>query len=98
MEDPAFSKPKKRNLFPRRSWSVVILKKQLAVEVFPRGRNLSPKRNQSVVLKRRPTGGSPRKGGISLPTRSQSAVNLRKLLASKGSIAKKKFQKLYQED
>ena len=38
--------PRKRNVFSRRKCSGVILKRQLAVEVFPRGRNLSPKRNQ----------------------------------------------------
>ena len=42
--------PRRRNLFSKEEL-VVILKKQLAVEVFPRGRKLSPKKNQLVTLK-----------------------------------------------
>lgn len=92
MEDPTvstFSKPKKRNIFPRRSWLVVILKKQLAVEVFPKGKNLSPKRNQLAILKRQVTGVCPRKRGPFLPRKSQSAVELKKLLAARAAAPRK---------
>ena len=72
--------PRKRNLFPKRSWLVVILKRQLAVEVLPRGTNLSPKWNQSVTLKSQETRVSPRKKGNALPRRSHSAVDQKRLL------------------
>lgn len=61
-EDPPVSltKPKKKKLFfPKRSWLAVILKKQVALEVFPRGRHLSPKRNELATLKRQNTGHPP---------------------------------------
>ena len=47
----SFSKSKKQKSFSKEELLVVILKRQLAVKVFPRGRNLSPKRKQLVTLK-----------------------------------------------
>ena len=80
----------KRNLFPRRSWLVVILKRQLAVKVFPRGRNLSPKRNPLVTLKNQKISESPRKRGNSLPRWSHSAGGLKRLLPARAVAPRKR--------
>ena len=37
-----FPNPRRRNLFPRRSWLAAILKTQLAVEVFPKKKKSFP--------------------------------------------------------
>lgn len=79
--------PRKRKLFPRRSWLVVILRRELAVEVFPRGRNLCPL--QLVTLKSRETRKSPRKRGNYLLRRSHSAVDLKRLLAAGATVPRK---------
>lgn len=55
-----------------------------------RGRTLSPKRNQLVTLKRQETGVSPRKRGNSLPRRSRSALDLKRLLAARVVTSRKR--------
>ena len=42
-----FPNPRKRNIFSRKSWLVVIMKRQLALGVFPRGKNLSQRGTSS---------------------------------------------------
>ena len=96
---PPSPNPRKGDLFPRKSWLVVILNRQLAVEVFPRG-NLSPKRNQLVILKSQKTRGSLRKRENSLPRNSHSAEDLKRLLPTIAAVSRKnkKLQKLPQEN
>lgn len=77
--------PRKRNFFPRRSRWAVILKKQLAVEVFPKRKQSFPKEdpkeagNRSVSKKKRTL----------YPRTSQSAVKLKKLLAGRAAVPRK---------
>ena len=92
--------PQKRNLFPWRSWLVVILKRQLAVEVLPRGRNLSPERepvsdpeesgNKRVPKKKRKFS-SKEEPLISGPEEAAASK-------SSSSKKKKKLRKLFQEN
>ena len=68
---------------------MVILKRQLVLEVFPRGRNLFPKRNQLLTLMSQKTRGSPRKSRNCLPKRSHSAVDLKRLLPARAVAPRK---------
>lgn len=81
--------PRKINLFPRRSWWAVILKKLLAMEVFPKGSNLSPKRNQLITLKRQGNKSVSKEKRMFYPRTSQSSVKLKKLLAGRAAVPKK---------
>lgn len=67
---------------------VVILKKQLALEVSPRGKIISLKRNQLANLRRQKTGVSPRKRGNSKEEPLNSGPE--EAAESKSSISKKK--------
>ena len=91
-EDPSvsFSKPKKKKSFSKEKLVSVILKTQLALEVFPRGRNLFPKRTQLLTLMSQKTRGSPRKSGNCLPRRSHSAVDLKRLLPARAAAPRKR--------
>ena len=92
MEDLSisFSKSKKQKSFSKRSWLVLILKRQLAVKVFPRGRNLSPKRKQLVTLKSQKISRSPRKRGNYLPRWSHSAGGLKRMLPARAVAPRKR--------
>ena len=86
----SFSKSKKQKSFSKEELLVVILKRQLAVKVFPRGRNLSPKRKQLVTLKSQKISRSPRKRGNSLPRWSHSAGGLKRMLPARAVAPRKR--------
>ena len=91
--------PRKRNVFPRGSWLVVTLKRQLAVEVLPRETNLSPKWNQLVTVKSQETGVPKKKRTCSSKEEPLSSGPEESVASQSGEPKKKKqLQKLFQEN
>ncbi|ELW72980.1 Nucleolar protein 56 [Tupaia chinensis] len=93
MKDPALSppKPKKKKSFSKEEGVSSDLEETADSVNLPQEEEIfTQKRKQSVILKRQPTGASPREKGNSLPRRSQSAVDLKRLLAPRATLKKKK--------
>ena len=78
----------------------MILKRQLAVEVFTTGRNLCPKRNQLVTLKSQETKSVPTKKRKFSSKEEPLISGPEEAAASKSSRSKKKkkLRKLSQEN